>query len=226
MPKSTRILNAVTDQPIAFMSPNVLELTQIYNTMDAMGMMDTSSWWETIDQLGIGSQFRMELDVMARQKSSTHSADSAGDSTFLVKLGIGQMAVKLLPFFRCLLIKCGERGALAVMRVLDAEGVWGSSSLADRRIVVHGKNSETVVVQYFPAMDVPEDTAIFSTGAGDTFVGALLASLIVDITALSSPTALKATIDFAQQAAVLTLGSPHPVSPLLSSIHIHKGIAH
>lgn len=127
------------------------------------------------------------------------------------------MAINLLPFFQHIIIKCGERGALVVMRVDPKDAMtWGreKSNPQGRYVIAQGHNEEAIVLQHFPGHAVESVTNV--TGAGDSFVGAVLASLSQNPQAFYSPKDLEQTITTAQQAAVLTLQSELAVSPLLS----------
>ena len=56
------------------------------------------------------------------------------------------------------------------------------------------------------------------TGAGDSFVGALLACLACDSSKMYDPKGLQDIVTIAQKAAILTLQSHSAVSPFLSRI--------
>lgn len=188
--------------------------------------------------MSLGSQFRMELDHLARRKISEEisSDDTLG---FIVENGIVQMGVNLLPFFQNIFLKCGSRGVLVISRILSdpTESSWAGehTNLAERQVVAHGKDGSTVLVKHFPASVIAQDKLVNVTGAGDSLVGSLLASLVQNLsTALQSPLALDQIVRRAQkvsltwfscvyllkscQAAVMTLQSPYAVSPLLSAI--------
>jgi pseudouridylate synthase / pseudouridine kinase len=166
----------------------------------------------------------MELEQLAKRSVSDDDV-SKGSLSFLVDDGIGQMAVNLLPFFQNIVIKCGERGLIVAMRVsgLDAAtSQWAQedSNLFRRRIVVHGKTSrEIVVLLHIPALPLPQDSIVNVTGAGDTLVGSMLASLLLQKKSIfSHPSLLDDAMHAGQRAAVLTLKSSHAVSPLLASM--------
>ncbi|KAF8140305.1 indigoidine synthase A-like protein [Boletus edulis] len=210
--KSLRILPAITANlprstrsVISFVSPNLIELAQMYqharNTSD---LMSDECWWNAIDSFGLGSQFRADLAQLARKR------------------GIVQMAVNLLPVFQHIVIKCGKLGVMVVMRQDRTEAsAWATqrSNPHHRYIVTHSPTSdEMVVIQHFPPLQVTQNVALNTTGAGDSLVGTLLAILARDAHAFSSPETLSRALDIAQRAAILTLQSPHAVSPSLSSL--------
>jgi len=85
------------------------------------------------------SQFRMELDNLARFPASPHSS-TTGTLSFLTEEGIAQMAINLLSFFQHLIIKCGERGVVVVMRYIVSSG---------------SRNGGIIVLQHFPANHSP-----------------------------------------------------------------------
>jgi pseudouridine-5'-phosphate glycosidase/pseudouridine kinase len=213
--------------PIAFFSPNLLELARFYNTiqMEPYNLSSNSYWWASIDSMRLGSAFRMELEQLAK-RNATDLDVSKGTLAFLIDQGIAQMAINLLPIFQHIIIKCGERGAIVAMR-MDPEdaatSAWGrqkSSPLA-RYVVAQGNNKEIIVLQHFPSLSVGDITNV--TGAGDSFAGAVLASISQNPRAFSDPENLEQTINVAQQAALLTLQSDLAVSPLLSdSLKLHS----
>lgn len=218
-------ISGPTRSPIAYATPNLFELAQIYNASSAEPLALTSkdSWWRVIDDFAISHKFRNELEQLARRNVSDTDI-SKGTLSFLVDDGIAQMAVNLLPFFQNLVIKCGERGLIVVMRVSGQEAStsnWAHehSSLLRRRIVAHGKSlQEIVVLQHIPALSLPKKF-LNVTGAGDTLVGSILASLLLQKTGVfSCPLSLEDAMHTGQQAAVLTLQSSRSVSPLLGSV--------
>ena len=159
----------------------------------------------------------MELDHLARLPASPHSK-TMGTLSFLTDDGIAQMAINLLPFFRHLVIKCGERGVIVAMRV-SRQTKWASerSNVHGRYIVSSGSgNGDVVVLQHFPANHLSSESVINVTGAGDTLVASILASLVQNTSGFEDPELLRKIMEDAQAAAVLTLESEFAVSPSLS----------
>lgn len=229
--KSTRILPAVASSlnsvqgrsPVTYATPNLLELKHMYQACrsDPLDLTSHSVWWQVIDDFGLSSQFRMELEQLARRNVSDEDA-SKGKLSFLLDDGIAQMAVNLLPFFQNLVIKCGARGLLAVMRISgdqarDSQWAHELTNPHKRCVVAHGKSSkEIVVLQHFVPAQIPEDSIVNVTGAGDSLVGSILASLLQQPGLFANPSNLSEAMNVAQQAAVLTLQSQYAVSPELS----------
>lgn len=184
-------------------------------------LMSHERWWNIIDSFGLGSQFRTDLMQLSKREVSDTASD-LGTLSFIADRGIVQMAVNLLPFFQHIVIKCGELGVVVIMRSDRAEASAWAAQRSDPRhryIVAHSPTSdEMVVVQHSPPLQTTQDVALNSTGAGDSLVGALLAVLARDPHAFKSPSSLSRALDIAQQAAILTLQSPHAVSPSLSSL--------
>ncbi|KAF9076237.1 indigoidine synthase A-like protein [Rhodocollybia butyracea] len=222
--KSTRILKAVEANlnhhisPIDFISPNLIELRELYVAAGEgpTDLMSRPSYWTALDSFSLGSQYRMDLEHLCRAKMSEDP--SQGTLSFLLEQGVAQMAVKLLPFFRHIIVKCGEKGVLVVMRISIPTSKWNNepSNIKARYIVSHSDSGETIVVSQFPAL--PVKSLINVTGAGDSLIGALLASLIQQSSAFESPETLFQIMDIAQRAAVLTLESQDAVSPRLSEL--------
>lgn len=159
----------------------------------------------------------MELEHLARLPASPHSK-TAGTLSFLTEEGVAQMTINLLPFFQHLVIKCGDRGVIVVMRV-SRQTKWASerSNVHGRYVVSSGNGSgDIVVLQHFPANHLPSESIANVTGAGDTLVASVLASLVQNPRGFESPESLRKIMEDAQAAAVLTLKSEYAVSPYLS----------
>ena len=83
-----------------------------------------------------------------------------------------------------------------------------------RQIISKGRTS-IYVLKHFPAIPLDDHDIVNVTGAGDSLVGSVLASLVGDPDTMQSPILVTRMIDCAQKAAVLTLKSDLAVSPLL-----------
>lgn len=254
VPKSSTILTAILDQlvtdrhvparsPVTFVSPNTLELAHLYREADSesMGLLNHRVWWDVVDSFNLGSEWRMDLDQLARQpvvnikeeeKSQQGEREKNRDLSFLVKDGIAQMAVNLLPFFQHIIIKCGERGVITVFRISGKEDVNRSSWVNERSnplrryVVARGTTTKTgsngeekepslIVLKHYPAIPLSDAEIVNVTGAGDSLVGSLSASIVQDPTVFLHPDKLDEAIHQAQKAAVMSLHSVRAVSPLL-----------
>jgi len=205
--------------PIAFASPNLLELAQLDQASKAEPLELTSHpfWWSVIDNLSLGSDFRRDLERLANRSVSDNDP-SKGNLAFIVDQGVAQMIVKLLPFFQHLVVKCRARGCLVAMRISERDAStspWahGRSDPSQRCVIARGNSGELVVLQHFPALHVNQVVNV--TGAGDSFVGALLANLVQKPRTFHDPRMLSDAISAAQRAAILSLQSQLAVSPLM-----------
>lgn len=182
--------------------------------------MGHPTWWPTIDSFNLSTAFRIDLEQLSRRPVSDYDP-SMGNMAFLVQQGIVQKAVNLLPFFQHLIIKCGDQGIIVAMRISPKDAlnsVWAHkrSNPLERYIVAHGNSEEIILIQHFPSL--PIETISNVTGAGDSFVGVLLACLAHDPGTMYDPKGLRDAITIAQRAAILALQSHTAVSPLLSRI--------
>ncbi|KAI0651934.1 indigoidine synthase A-like protein [Trametes meyenii] len=235
VPKSTAVFPAVaaalntasiSRAPVTFATPNVLELAHMYQEACASPLELTAHkyWWRVVDEMALGTDFRMQLDQLARRSAFEGDDAAAGNLSFLVDNGIAQMAINLLPFFQHLIIKCGERGLVAAFRVSGEQAessAWAahSTNVFARQIVARSPSGRSVVVlKHFPPIHVAEDKIVNVTGAGDSLVGAMLAALTRSPTAFEQPETLDQLVAQAQLAAVYTLQSEHAVSPRLSAL--------
>ncbi|KAF8577889.1 hypothetical protein K439DRAFT_1363592 [Ramaria rubella] len=201
--------------PVTFASPNQLELSRLFHEARSSPFELTNKpyWWSVVDDLGLGETYRSDLMALSRQPMSLpHS------SNLFALDGIPQMAISLLPFFQHLFIKCGDKGVFVVMRVAgDAALSSGWSTERTRpehhQLVAKGKDS-ILVMKHYPALPISKEDIVNVTGAGDSFVGSLLAALGKD-GALSTPKRLDDIMERAQHTARLSLTSFDAVSPLL-----------
>ena len=182
--------------------------------------MDHPTWWSVIDDLNLGSAFRLELEQLAR-KPVSEITESGKNLSFLLDQGVIQKAVHLLPFFQHLVLKCGDQGALVVMRIAPEDAAnsgwrYERSNTTGRYVVAGGKTGSIIVVRHFPPK--PVQSLVNVTGAGDSFVGALLATLVENPSAFHHPQTLEKAISLSQNAAVATLQCHSAVSPLLSKL--------
>ncbi|KAI8990513.1 indigoidine synthase A-like protein [Trametes punicea] len=235
VPKSTVIFPAlaaalntatVSRAPVTFATPNLLELAHLYEEACASPLELTAHpyWWKVVDDMGLGPNFRMELDQLSRRSAFNGEDVPPGNLSFLVDNGIAQMAINLLPFFQHLIIKCGDRGLIAAFRISGEQAqssAWAthSSNIFARQIVARSNSGQSVVVfKHFPPIQVPKDKIVNVTGAGDSLVGSMLATLTRNPAAFEEPAALEQLVAQAQLAAVYTLQSERAVSPRLSTI--------
>ena len=191
--------------PELFVSPNLIELAQIYRTAAAEPLELTSHehWWRVVDSMSLGSQFRLELKQLARL-NVCDSTSSKGTLGFLLDNGIAQMAVNLLPFFQHLVLKAGDKGLFTVFRIPGAAAersawVYEQSNVRQRQVVAHGRDGGVVVLKHYPAIVLAPTDVVNVTGAGDSLVGAVLATIVQDPKAFHSPTTLAALAHRAQQ---------------------------
>ncbi|KAI0274834.1 indigoidine synthase A-like protein [Gloeopeniophorella convolvens] len=206
--------------PITFASPNLLELAELYRSsrMDPWELTGYDHWWKTVDDFSIGTDFRLSLEQLARRSASDDESDKRKLS-FLVEQGTAQMAINLLPFFEHLVVKCGDLGVLIAMRIpRDRPTAWigERKDVGRRQLVVHGKTG-TLVLKHYPAHVVHPESIVSVTGAGDTLVGSVLATLVEKPLAFDDPVLLDKAVYLAQTAATQTLRCSFAVSPSLST---------
>ena len=205
--KSTRILPSIAASntghaPIAFASPNLLELRHMYHTAgeSPLELTQSTSWWTAVDNFNLGSEFRMDLERLSRRDASD-SDSSKGTLSFLLDQGIAQMAIHLLPFIQHIVIKCGDLGVVVVFRLPPDQSGWASesSNIYARQVVALGQDGGKLVVKHFPALSLAAEDIVNVTGAGDSLVGSVLSTLLQTPQAFDNPTTLSAMIEEAQE---------------------------
>ncbi|KAJ3987787.1 indigoidine synthase A-like protein [Lentinula detonsa] len=219
--KSTRILKAVettmssSTSPIDFISPNLIELQEIFAVANEKDLFAKPEYWTALDNFSLTSRYRMDLEHLSRANVSDEDP-SKGTLSFLLDQGLAQMAVKLLPFFRHIVIKCGDKGVIVAMRQNPTSAWRSEQSNIKRRYVMNHSDTDTIILSHFPALPVKDLVNV--TGAGDSFVGVLSSCLVQQPNAFNSQKSLTQVIEMAQRASVLTLCSPFAVSPELSNL--------
>lgn len=120
--KSIRILPAIRSifsssssltpppPPISYISPNVLELRHLFESIregsispegrEVPALTSLDGWFGSIDRLGLRTGISSDMFRRLGGKGGE----------WLNKEGVVQMCVQMMPFFKCLVVKCGERG--------------------------------------------------------------------------------------------------------------------
>ena len=209
--KSTRLFAADIPQHVPpriadLASPNALELRAMHDAAARAGLTERREWWRTIDALGIpGSGARAEL---------VRATDAA-----LTDEGIPQRSIQLLPFVPNLVTKLGPRGVLLTRLLREGEHALRSPEAAPHVVARTRTGPEGIAGLYmrlFPPGEVlaAGGGGIVSTnGAGDTFLGVLLAALV-----RAEEPRIEDAVDAAQRASAMTLKSRESVSPEIARL--------
>lgn len=202
--KSTRLFDAPNLLPdhlpriVDLATPNELELKAMHDAARSTGATERLDWWQTIDAFGIpGWGARNELVAASTQA--------------LVDEGIPQRSIQLLPFIPTVLTKLGLRGVL-LTRILMEDDEALQNGYGAPYVVARSKTGRGGIgglyMRLFPPDEVLADADIVSVnGAGDTFLGALIARLAADENAR-----IEDMVPYAQRASLLTLRSTQSVS--------------
>ncbi|RDI76333.1 hypothetical protein Vi05172_g13664 [Venturia inaequalis] len=186
-------------------TPNTYELASMHAAASTNGLLERDDWWLIVDSMGIPS-------------SGARTRFARSTSAELVDEGIPQQSVQLLPFIPSIVTKLGAKGALLTMLLhKDDERLWSEHARPYIVSRTHGQNPESevggVYMRLFPPAEIVAAADIVSVnGVGDTFLGALIASLV------KTDKGVEELVDFAQNAAVLTLKSQEAVSPDLKQL--------
>lgn len=172
-------------------SPNALELVSMVEAAQSAGWMESQHWWEAIDALGIPA-------TGARSKLAAATSDD------LVDDGIPQMAIRMLPFVPCLTTKLGPKGVLITRILQENDELLNSQSpwIVSRSKIQQGGIGGLYMRLISPERILNSKEIRSVNGAGDTFLGALIAHLI------SKPNIqLDTAVQIAHRASLLTLAS-------------------
>ncbi|KAL7266985.1 hypothetical protein RUND412_010445 [Rhizina undulata] len=185
---------------IELSTPNFYELSSMYEMAQETGLLDTSlhpEWFRVIDNINVDTMFRLSLENLERTAKIE-----------LFQQGLIQQAIQLSPYIPTQFIKLGSQGVLAV-RLLEPghEDLKKRVKKGTQPVVSKGRdNVGGIWIKHYPVESVSGDI-VSVNGVGDTFLGALLASI-----AKVGYEELGASVEMAQKAAVLTLMSREAVS--------------
>lgn len=177
-PKLPRLIPGLTSlipsspssrRPLTHISPNILELSQMYNLLSDIPSDTSDLSWSYINSLNLLSDWRAKLESFGRKKGLE----------WIVKEGIVRQAVGLLPFVESLWIKAGSEG-LVHLRIssvsIRPSQDSGSTTISHKLDGIHkGKH---LVLSHHVAPKIRADKVVSTTGAGDTLVGGIVAGLV------------------------------------------------
>ncbi len=192
-PSQRQSLGLFPSATVDLATPNQYELAAMHAAARENGYFESPQWFEVVDAFNIRGGARDKFIKLT--------------STEIVDAGITVQSVQLLPYIPTIITKMGSQGALLVtmlakgdprLRDRDAEAFILTRSLGDHPQV------GGIYMRHFPAVEGVDDV-VSVNGAGDTFLGALVAGL-------AQGGRVENLINVAQKAAVLTLRSPQAVS--------------
>ena len=232
-PKSKRLAQAhhltFPNNAIKLITPTQAELESIHSEFSEKGYFeDYDNWFPMLDSLGINTEFRNRCEVLGRKT----------DYAILGKMfqnGTIQQSLQLLPYFQTILVKLGELGVVLVSistSVEDHKSIPTTSQYKPRFTVTStgtkiNNNHMGVVIQYYPIPQENVDIDIKNvTGAGDSFLGYLVARLLSEhplwlepeISTVEQEWNKWESIYKAQLASGLSLMSDASISPQLLQI--------
>jgi pseudouridine-5'-phosphate glycosidase/sugar/nucleoside kinase (ribokinase family) len=175
------------------------ELAAMFHAARENGYFDSAEWFQVIDSFRIPASGLRDRLVKATSEE-------------LVDQGIPQQAIQLLPWVPCMLTTLGRHGVLLTM-LIEPDDKRFSDPKAKYNIVTRGFGSSEPRLAVYMKLVSPEEvlgsTDIVSVnGAGDTFLGALLAKLAT----AEEDASIEDAIQFGQRAAACTLKSKDAVS--------------
>ncbi|KAL8635424.1 MAG: hypothetical protein Q9228_007082 [Teloschistes exilis] len=197
-------LGVLPDHAISLASPNRLELASMHTAAREAGILDREDWWQIVDAMGLsssGSRDRLVSIVGAE----------------LVDEGVPQQSIQLLPFIPTILTKLGRQGVLITQMLTRGDDRLTAPdhskyilSRADTTDEIFGGIYMRLLA---PAEKVSASDVVSVNGAGDAFLGIVIAGLAKDKT--------KSLVDLvhtAQQGSRMTLKSTEAVNPEISTL--------
>lgn len=177
LPKMMRILPAIEQhQPtpnqrplITHYTPNNLELKALYDVVRDKGLLDTEQWWSYTDSLQLDQNWRSSVERLAKKSGQD----------WISQQGVAQMMVSLLPWVENIWLKCGDKGVV-YLGIQPASTGGGSTTTRTSTKALHNFSITPdkplrLVLAHYAAKTLP--TVVSTTGAGDSFVGGLVAQI-------------------------------------------------
>ena len=197
-------LGVLPNHAVSLASPNSLELASMHEAAQGAGFFEREDWWEVVDAMGLSSSGSRDMLALMT-------------STSLVDRGIPQQSIQLLPFIPTVLTKLGEQGVLMTQMLKPGDERLRCPTHS-RYILFHADQAHPTLGGVYmrllpPTEKVPASEIISVNGAGDTFLGIVIAGL-----ARNKPQALVDLIHIAQQGSRMTLRSEEAVSPEIKSL--------
>ncbi|KAL9576351.1 MAG: hypothetical protein Q9212_007173 [Teloschistes hypoglaucus] len=197
-------LGVLPDNTISLASPNRLELASMHTAAREAGIFDRDDWWQIVDAMGLsssGSRDRLVSIVGAK----------------LVDEGVPQQSIQLLPFIPTILTKLGDKGVLITQMLRRGDDRLTARDHSKYVLSRADTNDELLGGIYMrllaPAEKVSASDVVSVNGAGDTFLGVVIAGLAKD-----KPKSLVDLVHTAQQGSRMTLKSTEAVSPEISTL--------
>jgi len=144
-------------------SPNLLELDLLYTSLNSSSPESGDIAWEYVNSLNLLADWRMKVEAFT----------NPSERDWMREEGVVQKMVACLPYVGSLWVKASHRGLLHLAVVSELHE--GSNSISHRLPAAHGGY---LVLKHYPAIRIPEDEIISTTGAGDTLVGGLVAGVV------------------------------------------------
>ncbi|CAG8471190.1 1301_t:CDS:10 [Paraglomus occultum] len=178
---------------LGYISPNIHEL----EAMD-LALTSMSGRWldQGLDLLTIKQKIAKQHEILMALK----------DEKILSR------SVSLLLIASTIIVKLGERGALLVQLIDKGKGLQEQLVSSKLNSVIKLDDERTMRVKYFQPALVENSSIINVTGAGDSFVGTVLAGL-----SIYGEKELDRIIDVAQRVAILSLQTHSSISEKLNA---------
>lgn len=198
------VLGVLPDHAVSLATPNSLELASMHTAAREAELFEREDWWQTIDAMGLSSSGSRE-----KLTSITNS--------ILVDQGTPQQSIQLLPLIPTILTKLGDKGVLMTQALRPGDDRLSSPAHAKYILSYADPTHPTIGGVYMrlfaPAERVLPTDIISVNGAGDTFLGIVIAGLAKD-----RPRTLIDLVQVAQQGSVMTLKSREAVSPKIKEL--------
>ncbi len=152
-------------RPLTHLSPNVLELDLLYSSLSEAPVETKGVTWEYINSLNLLVDWRAKIEAFTNPT----------ERQWIRTEGVLQKMVACLPFVDSLWVKASYRG-LVHLRITPLAPVTTNPHSIYHRLMDPHKGY--LVLTHYPAIEIPDDEIISTTGAGDTLVGGLVAGLV------------------------------------------------
>lgn len=172
IPKLPRLIPALLNslqsditspRPLTYLSPNVLELDLLYQSISSASPEIAQLAWEYVNSLNLAGDWRAKMEAFTNYP----------ERNWIRNEGVVQKMVACLPYVGSFWLKASYRGLLH-LRISTTPPFAERDPIFQQLPPPH---AGYLSLTHYPAIPISENEIVSTTGAGDTLVGGIVAGL-------------------------------------------------